>query len=1100
MAVRLPALFPRLRSSLHYAHWPAGDRIDLKEICPSPHDVTSLLKLYLRELPEPLFTFELYDCFMAANEISDVPTRLDCLRKIITYLPPGNYTLILFLIKFLRIVALLEDSNKMGPNNLSAVFAPNLLRSESEQDPSGDMSGFDIKGTQHASEIMYSLLVDFDHIFPDGGSVHFDFEYIAGGVEPPPSIQVDPVVDVGLAATEDLTAVVDPWMIERAEADGLADFGALSLQAGDPAGAAGSGYTTDYVPSPSESVLSDQSHCSVATVATTTGGSGGGGGGGSLTDTESPDGFASGPGPAGSSSAGGPAPNGPSSFSRLKHRANNIKQQLSRSMKGNMQHPSQQQQQQHHHGGSGGALAGHHSAPHISSPLTTGALAPEYGTEGDNDEGDEDDALLCQQQSQQPLALDGHTAAISPCDYSLADRWSAASPAGGGGDPQPAASALAGANSTAASPPPPSRPTGASSPAKSFSISAPSPTRTFGGPGSGASPSPHHHHSPPSAGTLPSKQRVPRPATMAGAPDPGAGPYPGRPAGLGAGPQVSDTYPGRRGAQHPSSGVDFTGSGRAPSHFRHSFAPGGGAAATAGTSPAGSLPSSTTGTSAATPFSYSLQSGPVVSTLAIDPVTFLNSGSTDSIDRISSIPAATLDSSATSAYLAVVPQAGDLTLGMGGIGGAGAGSGTGRGRDGSPDPGSFSPALLNINTGALRRSAGGLPGMDPGAGGVSAPPARRRPSQIIRLSGELFADASSSPPPSSTSFARLAPTPPSASYDVWCQTAAAADARRRHGQQPGQVASRAGSPDLAAAVSAAASAASTAPASATSSAVGSPSLGSGGAAGGAEFGEGLPDAGDSDVSLRPVAPSNGPHVRPMSLFDPPVVEARPADIRQLANEINALSGRVPGSGATSPVATAAAAAAAGGESASSSSSSFALPPRSARGSTFAAPPVSGARGPAFATSSPFATAAEESTPAFGAAPPPPGSHRHSKPNLHISTSWDTGARPGAGRPDHDPAHLPLESPAIIQEPNTRPSVFLKSFSSFNPAPPPPVAPAAVKPRRQTRSSVVLQARAFEDIAARNQMPAHGPPAPPPAALTGRHPPAAAPGSTGGHRL
>jgi hypothetical protein len=33
----------------------------------SPHTVASLLKMWLRELPEPLATFELYDCFIAAN-------------------------------------------------------------------------------------------------------------------------------------------------------------------------------------------------------------------------------------------------------------------------------------------------------------------------------------------------------------------------------------------------------------------------------------------------------------------------------------------------------------------------------------------------------------------------------------------------------------------------------------------------------------------------------------------------------------------------------------------------------------------------------------------------------------------------------------------------------------------------------------------------------------------------------------------------------------------------------------------------------------------------------------------------------------------------
>lgn len=40
------------------------------DVCKTPHSVAALLKLYLRELPEPLLTFELYDCFMAAHCMS----------------------------------------------------------------------------------------------------------------------------------------------------------------------------------------------------------------------------------------------------------------------------------------------------------------------------------------------------------------------------------------------------------------------------------------------------------------------------------------------------------------------------------------------------------------------------------------------------------------------------------------------------------------------------------------------------------------------------------------------------------------------------------------------------------------------------------------------------------------------------------------------------------------------------------------------------------------------------------------------------------------------------------------------------------------------
>jgi len=51
------------------AHRPSliGKDPDLSTKCTSPHTAAGLLKLFLRKLPEPLLTFELFDCFMAAN-------------------------------------------------------------------------------------------------------------------------------------------------------------------------------------------------------------------------------------------------------------------------------------------------------------------------------------------------------------------------------------------------------------------------------------------------------------------------------------------------------------------------------------------------------------------------------------------------------------------------------------------------------------------------------------------------------------------------------------------------------------------------------------------------------------------------------------------------------------------------------------------------------------------------------------------------------------------------------------------------------------------------------------------------------------------------
>jgi len=38
--------------------------------CNDPHIAANLLKMYFRELPEPLFTFELYDAFIAIGMLS----------------------------------------------------------------------------------------------------------------------------------------------------------------------------------------------------------------------------------------------------------------------------------------------------------------------------------------------------------------------------------------------------------------------------------------------------------------------------------------------------------------------------------------------------------------------------------------------------------------------------------------------------------------------------------------------------------------------------------------------------------------------------------------------------------------------------------------------------------------------------------------------------------------------------------------------------------------------------------------------------------------------------------------------------------------------
>jgi len=124
-----------------------GSVVDLQSTF--PHLITSVLKLYLRELPEPLMTFELYPEFIQIakdstglkfdrpedgeaddNEENDRKCEelLQKLHELLLRLPPANYYTVSRLLTHLRRVANNEEFNQMNCGNLAIIFGPTLLR------------------------------------------------------------------------------------------------------------------------------------------------------------------------------------------------------------------------------------------------------------------------------------------------------------------------------------------------------------------------------------------------------------------------------------------------------------------------------------------------------------------------------------------------------------------------------------------------------------------------------------------------------------------------------------------------------------------------------------------------------------------------------------------------------------------------------------------------------------------------------------------------------------------------------------------------------------------------------------------------------------
>ncbi|XP_023573372.1 rho GTPase-activating protein 31 isoform X2 [Octodon degus] len=93
------------------------------------HCVGSLCKLYFRELPNPLLTYELYEKFTEAVSHCPEEVQLARIQNVIQKLPRSHYRTLEYLIRHLAHIASFSSKTNMHARNLALVWAPNLLRS-----------------------------------------------------------------------------------------------------------------------------------------------------------------------------------------------------------------------------------------------------------------------------------------------------------------------------------------------------------------------------------------------------------------------------------------------------------------------------------------------------------------------------------------------------------------------------------------------------------------------------------------------------------------------------------------------------------------------------------------------------------------------------------------------------------------------------------------------------------------------------------------------------------------------------------------------------------------------------------------------------------
>ncbi|KAJ2451432.1 Rho-type gtpase-activating protein [Coemansia sp. RSA 2336] len=141
--------------------------------------VTSILKEYLRNLPDPLMTTDTYTLWVDAANKSSSAERIHAYRTISALMPMAHAATLRFLMRHLKRIADHQHENKMTPNNLAVVFAPNILRMGK-----GDMLQ-EMANMSEINKTVSFLIQHVDEVWPDdsdlGGQQHEQGEQMVDG-------------------------------------------------------------------------------------------------------------------------------------------------------------------------------------------------------------------------------------------------------------------------------------------------------------------------------------------------------------------------------------------------------------------------------------------------------------------------------------------------------------------------------------------------------------------------------------------------------------------------------------------------------------------------------------------------------------------------------------------------------------------------------------------------------------------------------------------------------------------------------------------------------------------------------------------------------
>ncbi|XP_035912577.1 SLIT-ROBO Rho GTPase-activating protein 1-like isoform X2 [Anopheles stephensi] len=203
---------------------PLAEMTDASDI----NSVAGVLKLYLRELREPLFPLIYFDHFVQLAQLESKHDIVSGIRKFFLSLPKSVVVVVRYLFAFLNHLSEYSDENMMDAYNLAICFGPTLMPAPEDKDQ--------VQYQNQVNELIKNIIVHHAELFPkDLGGMQYEkfitsetFEDIDVGDSPTEQVSEDPDSEVYPSEDESDTfeAIVQFDFNARSERE-------LSLRKGD---------------------------------------------------------------------------------------------------------------------------------------------------------------------------------------------------------------------------------------------------------------------------------------------------------------------------------------------------------------------------------------------------------------------------------------------------------------------------------------------------------------------------------------------------------------------------------------------------------------------------------------------------------------------------------------------------------------------------------------------------------------------------------------------------------------------------------------------------------------------------------------------------